>query len=147
MPKKKKDSSAELTNQMDLLSGESKPEPGSLDIRQALNSALSKAIKESGKSRFQIAAEMSEYLGYLEVTKSMLDNWTSDSHGDHRFPLEAYPAFKHAVQSSEPLKLIGKMSLCQVLESSEAIYAKIAMLDKQQAELESQKAILKSRLS
>jgi hypothetical protein len=147
MPNKKKDSSEELTNQMDLLSGESKPEPGSLDIRHALNSALSKAIKESGKSRYQIAAGMSEYLGYIEVTKSMLDNWTSDSHGDHRFPLEVYPAFKHSVQSAEPLKLIGRKSLCQVLESTEAIYAKPAMLEKKQAEIESQKIQLKSRLS
>lgn len=134
MPKIPKDLTAALSNQMSLLDNQD-PEPGSLNVASELSASLSKAISKAGKSRWQIAATMSELTG-VDISKTMIDAWTSEAHHEHRFPAEFLPAFCLACQNFDPLKIIGRHSKCEVLESREAVYAEIARFEKQKEELD-----------
>ena len=144
MSKSKKELTEILSNQADLFGG-TDPEPGSLDIQQEICNAFSKAISRSKKSRYQIAAEMSELVG-KEITKSMLDSWTAESHHEHRFPCEFLPAFCVVCNDYNPLRILGRHCRCEVLESKDAIYARLAMLEKQRSELEAESQKLKAYL-
>ena len=144
MTKKEKELKQLLSNQTHLFEN-TDPEPGSLDIQRELCTSISKAITRSKRSRFQIVADMSELTG-KEITKSMLDSWTAESHHEHRFPAEFLPALCMACNDCIPLKIIGKYSRCEVLESKDAIYARLAMLGRQRAELEAEEQKLKGFL-
>ncbi len=142
MDKRSKKANALLDNQLTFLES-AEPEPGSLDIDAALRATMSKAISRSGKSRYQIAAEMSE-LTSKDITKTMLDSWTSEARVEHRFPSAFLPAFCIACRNFDPLKLIGKFSSCEVLETSEAVYAEIARIERQKEDLDRRVNQLKS---
>jgi len=60
-----------------LVSLPDKPAPA--DYRQLTRKWLSAAIKQSGKSREQIAATLSGWTG-VTVSKDSIDMWTKDSH-------------------------------------------------------------------
>lgn len=62
---------------------------GTLDVKIAR--VLSHAMAECGKSRPQIAAEMSDYLGQ-RVTENMLDTYASPARRDHKITLERFMA-------------------------------------------------------
>ena len=66
--------------------------PGAYDVAAEIRGWASAALKGSPKSRYQVAAEMSELIG-IEITKSMLDAWTAESKEGHRLPVEFVPAF------------------------------------------------------
>ena len=142
MSKNRKDLTALMSNQTSFLDNPD-PEPGSLNLAAQLSASLSKAISKAAKSRWQIAAEMSELTG-RDITKTMLDAWTAESHIEHRFPAEYIPAFCIACRNFDPLKLLGKYSSCEVLETSEAVYAEIARIEKQKEELDRRVSHLKS---
>lgn len=142
MSKSKKEQLASLTNQLDLLS-EEEPTAGSLDIDAEFRESLSAIISRSGLSRFQIVAAMSELTGQ-EITKSMLDNYTSASHKDHKYPAIFVPAITVVCRGFDPLRVLGKHSKCVVLESKEARFAMIAKLEKQKEKLEREISRLKS---
>jgi len=69
--------------------------PGSLNLSHIIPNLLAEAIRESPHDRFEIAARMSRAAG-CEVTKAMLDAWTSTARRAWRFPLEFLPAFEAA---------------------------------------------------
>lgn len=76
----------------------SSPQNGSLDIDNEIRAAVSQDIKyahdSTGRelSRYEVAARMSELTGH-EITKSMLDNFSAESHEKHRFLCQFLPAF------------------------------------------------------
>lgn len=86
-----------------------KDAPGSLNMRSLVRHTLYEEIKESGLSRWDIAARMSEYTDQ-EISKFMLDAWTSESKEGHRFPLEYAAAFCKAVGRNKLLEVV-----CQVV--------------------------------
>ena len=51
-------------------------------LRTSLCRAIALAIKESGKDRDTVVAEIGEYLGET-VSKNMLDAYTSEARDDH----------------------------------------------------------------
>jgi hypothetical protein len=61
------------------------PLPGSLNDEALVRSVLIVSIKAGGKSRPQIADEMSELLG-ISVTERMLNAFTAESKELHRWP-------------------------------------------------------------
>jgi len=77
-------------NQFDLFAQESgvalvhipdQPEPdnGAMDCRKQTRIWLTKAIKQSGKSREMVADLLSGYTG-VQISKDTIDMWTKDSH-------------------------------------------------------------------
>lgn len=61
------------------------PVPGSMNDELMVRSVLTASIKHSGKSREQIADEMSELLG-ITVTARMITAFTAESKELHRWP-------------------------------------------------------------
>ncbi len=71
------------------------PLPGSMNDELMVRSVLGDAIKRSGKSRPQVAEEMSDLLG-LSVTERMLNAFTAESKELHRWPAAWDRAFCHS---------------------------------------------------
>ena len=105
------------------------PHPaGSLDIDQEFRESVSQALKYSPNSRYQIAATISEMIG-ADITKSMLDSWTSNAKEGHRFPAVFMPAFCLATGSTEPLKVLTRHVGVFVLPGADALRSDIRRRD------------------
>lgn len=117
----------------------------------ALNSqiarACSKAMNDCGKSREQIAEEMTEYLGGdQKVTMNMLDAYASQARKDHRITLERFIALIHVTDCVELLGFVCSfMGFVAVPERFSDII-KLWHIEEQEANLERQKAALKGRV-
>lgn len=105
------------------------PTPGALAVGNALRHLLSDLLKDCPKSRFEIAAQMSELLGH-EITKHQLDSWTADSREGWRFPLEYLPAFEVAVSTHSITAWLADLRGCKVLVGKEALDAEIGKLER-----------------
>lgn len=66
--------------------------PGTLNDSGVIRAILTEVIRACGKSRIQIAEEMS-YLVGREVTERMLNGFTAESREDYRWPAELDRAF------------------------------------------------------
>ena len=128
MTKKSKDADNRLSL-LDLLQqsqGLQKEEitEGSLNIHTSLCHAMTRAIKDSGQSRWQIAGRMSHLLG-VEISKYMLDAWTSQSKEGHRIPAGYIPAFCASTGSHEPLRILTDAAGLYCLPGPDALRAEI----------------------
>lgn len=116
-----------------LKSYQSQPEKkpaGSFNIDTAFREAISEALKRCPRSRWEVAGRMSELTG-TDISKSMLDSYTSEAKENHRFPAIFLPAFCEAVGCSEPLKLLGRLVGVFVLPGPEALRAEIRKLEEE----------------
>lgn len=108
-------------------------DPGSRNIDQPLRAWLNRAIKESGKPRVLIAAEMTELLfgddDEQAVTRAQLDSWTGASRTEWRFPLAYLPAFIQATSAYWLMDKIARQSGCRALVGEDALYAELGRLD------------------
>lgn len=120
--------------------------PGSLNYAVELRHVLSEALKKSPKSRYEIAAKMSELLG-LEVTKHQLDAWTAESRDQWRFPFEYSAAFEAACGCYSLTELLASKRGCKILVGEEALFAELGKLEKMEAELRGRKKALKNHLN
>lgn len=105
------------------------PIPGALDVGLTVRHLVSDLLKASPKSRFEIAARMSELLGH-EVTKHQLDAWTAESREGWRFPLEYLPAFEVAVETHQVTTWLADLRGCKVLVGKDALDAEIGKLER-----------------
>lgn len=105
------------------------PLPGALDVGLAVRHMLSDLLKSSPRSRFEIAAHMSELTGH-EITKHQLDSWTAESREAWRFPLEYLPAFEVAVETHQITTWLADLRGCKVLVGKEALDAEIGKLER-----------------
>lgn len=103
---------------------------GSFNIDTAFREAISEALKRCPRSRWEVAGRMSELTG-TDISKSMLDSWTSEAKENHRFPAIFLPAFCEASGCSEPLKLLGRLVGVFVLPGPEALRAEIMKLEEE----------------
>ena len=97
---------------------------GTLNIRERLRRSLNLAIKESGRSRHQIAGEMSHLLG-VEVTKAVIDAWTAESKENYRIPAEYLPAFCKATDCNGPIDLLCETAGIFSMPGPDAIRSEI----------------------
>lgn len=110
------------------------PQPGSFNISNQLRAELSEGLRQSGLSRYEVAARMSELVG-LEITKSQLDSWTAESKEYHRFPAEYLPAFCMVTGYKEPLRSMARIIQCFLLESEDALHAELGKIDQAKKDL------------
>lgn len=110
------------------------PQPGSMSISNQLRGEISEGLRQSGLSRFEVAARMSELLG-VEITKSQLDSWTAESKEGHRFPAEYLPVFCRVTGYNEPLRMMARMVQCYLLESEDALHAELGRIDRAKKDL------------
>ena len=149
MTKKKKKSSYSQPTLFDYVKGISEYRQlavpkGSLDIetefKVALADDLRHAVDEYGRelSRFQVAARMSEFLG-REITKTMLDNWTTDSH-PHTIRVTYLPAFVWATGGQRRhAEVVARHSGFVLLPGEEAVRARIRRLDEEGKRVKAEK--------
>jgi hypothetical protein len=111
---------------------------GSFNIDTTFREAISEALKRCPRSRWEVAGRMSELTG-TDISKSMLDSWTSEAKENHRFPAIFLPAFCEAVGCSEPLKILGRLVGVFVLPGPEALRAEIMKLEEEIGKIQQEK--------
>lgn len=119
--------------------------PGSQNIGMEIRHLISDILKQSPKSRYEIAARMSELLG-ADVSKHQLDSWTADSRDGWRFPLEYLPAFEIACDTYDLTQFIAESRGCTLNEGDEIMTAKLGQLEAMKAEVSKQIAAIKKHL-
>ena len=117
------------------------PTPGSLNIKFQVIAALKTALRHAGKSREQIADEMTLYTGD-DITADMINTWLAESKKKHRFPLEYLPAFRRATDNLDVLNVASQACGAFTLRGPDALRADIRKLDeKKKAKAEEAKAL------
>lgn len=80
-------------------------------IMHSIRAAMVASIKHSPLSRHMLAGQMSELLD-REVSKAMLDKYTSESAEEHRPPADTLAAFCLATNSIEALDVLAESVGC-----------------------------------
>ncbi len=123
----------------DMFPGAHEPGPGSLDYGTELRHVLSQALKKTPKSRYEVAARMSELVGQ-EISKSTLDAWTAESKSNWRFPFEYAAAFEVACDMTTALQeLLCRKRGSPLPIGDEALYAQLGRLDWAERQLREQR--------
>ena len=77
------------------------------DLPHLLRAAAVAAMKPSPLSRWQIAGQVSELL-HRDVSKDMIDKYTSESADGHRLPAELVPALCRVTQRPDLLLVLAE---------------------------------------
>lgn len=147
-PQKKTDTAAagqlslfEVVIRQEIEAARTQATPGSLNIKHQVIAALASALRHAGKSREQIADEMTLYTGE-EITVHMINAWVCQSKEHHRFPLEYLPAFRRATDNLDALNVASQACGAFTLRGPDALRADIRKLDeKRQATRDQEKAL------
>jgi len=115
-------------------------ENGAMDCRQATRKWLTAAIKQSGKTREEIAATLSAWTG-VDVSKDSIDMWTKDSHPSD-LPAH-FVAPLTVILGSNFLDWFAQQAGCRVAGTEQLAMAQIGQMIviKQHADAQIQKAI------
>jgi len=116
--------------------------PGSLNYSAEFRHAVSEALKRSPRSRYEIAAQMSQLLG-VEVSKAQLDSWSAESRSEWRFPAEYLAAFEAACGSFSLLELLARKRGFRLIQGDEVRQAEIGRLESLKGEICQKIKILK----
>ncbi len=119
--------------------------PGALNFSAELRAVLTEALKKCPRSRYEVAARMSELLG-VEVTKFQLDSWTAESRDAWRFPFEYSAAFEAATETMVLQDLLARKRGCRVLVGADVLKAELGKLELQEAEIRERRRLLKKKL-
>lgn len=119
---------------------ESKP----LGIR--IKEAISDAIKNSGIKRYEIAGQMSEFLG-VEITESMLNAYTAESKDGYRMPAEYFPIFCKLTKDYTVLEILVASSGGRMVKSEEIYFLEIGRLQQAEEAISKKKRQLRSELN
>lgn len=98
-----------------------------------LRKALSDAITASGRTRAQVADDLTESVG-RRVSEPTINAWLADSKEGHRFPAAYLPAFCRAVGSLEPLVILASAAGGHVVDTTTLLLAERARADRDAAE-------------
>jgi hypothetical protein len=110
------------------MAAQTAPVPGSLNIHAQTIAALSYALRHAGKSREQIADEMTLYTGD-HITVHMINAWVCQSKENHRFPMEYFPAFRKATNDLGALNVTSRASGTFTLRGPDALRADIRKIE------------------
>ena len=106
---------------------------GALDFNGRISSAMARAIEEArerGLDRFDIARRMSDVLG-TEVTKGMIDAYTSQARETHTISLVRFVAFARATGCMWLWNVVLADEGLTILQGEEALLAQAAFARKQ----------------
>lgn len=112
--------------------------PRAIDFNRWLAGAMSEAIRQSGRSREAICAEMTELLGYgddREMTLAQLNAYTSAARDSHTISVVRFLTFVRATNAAWLWADLLKAEGLTVLQGTEAHLARAALYRKQGEEL------------
>lgn len=118
---------------------------GRLDnkIARLIGHALREA-REDGRTRAEMAREISDYLG-RPVSEAMLNKWSSEGSEDHRIPLDAFIALVHATGARDLLGFVpGEFGLT-VIEREYADLIEERLLEDHIEEMQARRQVLAAR--
>jgi hypothetical protein len=120
----------------DLFEVPSAPAPigGSLNYAVELRHVLTDALKRTPRSRYEIAARMSELTG-VDISKAALDAWTAESKTPWRFPFEYAAAFEAACETTCLQELLGRKRGSRILVGRDTLYAELGRINQMRDEL------------
>jgi hypothetical protein len=104
-----------------------------LDFNRTVAKAMARARTESGKSNEQLAAEMTEILGYQDsaVTSAQLYAYTAESRETHTISLVRFKAFVRATGCLWLWDVVLKDEGLTILQGEEALHIQSALLRRQ----------------
>jgi len=117
---------------------------GGLDLSLIFRDSLSKALRKSPDSRWQIVAKISELTNH-SISKDMLDKYTS-SNLDYGFRAEDLTAFCAVTGSIDPFRVLLEPLGCDVLTPGEHDWIKLAKLEKENTQQQREIAELRLKL-
>ncbi|MFN3858385.1 MAG: hypothetical protein ACK4RV_11625 [Caulobacter sp.] len=111
--------------------------PRALDFNRQVAQAMARARTESGKSNEQLAAEMTDILGYQDsaVTPSQLYAYTAPSRETHTISLVRFKAFVRATGCLWLWDVVLADEGLTLLQGAEARHAQASLMRKQATEL------------
>ena len=126
------------------------PEPveaaqGSLACREEIAGVMSDAIEKCPLDRYKIAAEMSRLLR-REITKFMLDAYTSESRTTQMPPIDTAIAFDFVVGGFPLITLYARKLGCKVVVGSEVLLHELGRIEHEETELAKRKKVIKKHL-
>lgn len=120
--------------------------PGSLDCRKVIAGIMSDAIKDSDcADRYEVAAKMSRLLG-REISKHMLDAYTSESRETHIPPLDAAIAFDMATGGFALLNFFASKLGSRINVGEDVLLTELGRIQQLEADLAQQKKAIKKYL-
>lgn len=108
-----------------------------------LKRSLSDALKECGKSREVVAAEMAEHLDEPTFSKAMLDAYTAESRETHHISVHRLMALIRVTGAVWLLDVLAEEEGAVVMVGEEAQLAQVGLIEQQIGELRAQLAELK----
>lgn len=93
--------------------------PGSLNDSALVRGVLIQSIRKCGKSRAQLAKEIT-FLSGREITEISLNKFTAESRTDYRWPAELDRAFCRATGDDTLLRCRAELAGFHVINSAEA---------------------------
>lgn len=105
------------------------PREGSCNIHEKIRQAITDALKNCTKSRWQIAGDMSHLVGE-EISIHQLNAWAAESKS-HKLPSDYVAAFCRATENYELLTIQAAAAGMFILPGSEALRAEVQRFDEQ----------------
>ncbi len=124
------------------------PVAGSLSCRAQIAGIMSDVLAECKVQkidRYQVAANMSRLLG-REVSKFMLDAYTSESREEHIPPYDTAIAFDLATGGISMLRFHAELLGCRVTAGKEVLLTELGRLSQMRKELAEQEKEIKKHL-
>ncbi len=109
-----------------------------LDFNRQMSNAMSLAVKQSDKTREQIADEMTRLLGYDDenrITVALVNAWTSAAKDAHNIHLVRFRAFVRVTGADWLWKQILEEDGLTIMKGPEAHFARASILRKQGEQL------------
>lgn len=122
-----------LTGDMFALPRPAAPVPGSMDFRQPISLLVGDMLKDAhaaGLDRFEVAARASRLAG-RDVSKAMLDGYTSESREEFNTPLWLAPVLEIVCSSTRLAEWHGSIVGGQLLLGAATLDAEIGRLERE----------------
>ncbi|OGA53263.1 MAG: hypothetical protein A3F74_09380 [Betaproteobacteria bacterium RIFCSPLOWO2_12_FULL_62_58] len=119
--------------------------PGSINFSREIAATMSSALKACPADRIEVAARMTRLMG-REVTLSMLNAYTAESHVDHNISLERAIAFDVATQAQALLAFFAGKTGCGILVGEDALLAEWGRVQQAKADIAEREKALKERM-
>lgn len=119
--------------------------PSALNCGAEVAHLVSQALKDCPKDRYEVAAEMSRLTG-KDVSKLMIDGWSSEARDNFNMPLYLVPAFECATESHTLTAWLANKRGARLYVGRDALEAGLGQLQARRDVLDRQVREMKRKL-
>lgn len=119
--------------------------PASMDYRREMAALVAHVLKQADGDRHEIASRMTRLAG-VEVTKYMLDAWSSEAREAYNMPTWAAPVLEAACESYLITQWLAQKRGAQMLIGREALTAELGRLERSREEANQRIRALKKQM-